>query len=326
MNHSFKKIFIVNCFPSSDYHLQILKECIVKLKGLDYKLMVVSHLPLPLDVQKEIDYFIYDSENPLLGSHSFSWFANSFIKATLWNIGHMLAICKNMDTSISTAQRMGYEYFYFLECDNLISEKDLSTFDNFLQEMIHAEKKMIFHRYQFNEGYYYHTLLFGGNAEYFVQKIKLPTNYDAYHAFNITGILERDFYEHLGVNESDFLIKECYEDGAMEGFRTSEMNRISAIGIVCEVLPSQTGYYLFLMNNTSREIIYYVGENQIVLTFGGYWYCPASEKMEVRIVDGKYSLEKRFELTEENEKFYSAKGFLELYEFADLNGGYGSIY
>jgi hypothetical protein len=43
-------------------------------------------------------------------------------------------------------------------------------------------------------------------------------------------------------------------------------------------------------------------------------------------VDGKYSLEKRFELTEENEKFYSAKGFLELYEFADLNGGYGSIY
>lgn len=319
------KIFIIHTFPSNEYSLKILEECILRLSNIGYKLMVVSHLPLPDYIQKKVDYFIYDYENQLLESHTLSWYANSSIKVTINHVGHMLAICKNIDTSISTAQRLDFEYFYFIECDNLISTEELSNFDLFLEEMLGRGKSMIFHKADHTYEIGYETKLFGGRTQYFCDKFKLPKNYNSYKEFNITGFLERDFYLHFASNEHDFLIKKSCVDGSLEGFAKSDMNRISNLGIVCEILPSSEGYFIFLLNNTSKELIYFVGNEKIILSPGSYWYSPAIEEVTIKVVDGEYNFSKNYQLSEDNQKIYHSRGFLEFYKTSDSRTSYGSI-
>jgi hypothetical protein len=319
------KIFIIHTYPSNQYSLEILEECILRLSNIGYRLMVVSHLPLPDNLQKMVDYFIYDFENQLLESHTLSWYANSSIKVTINHVGHMLAICKNIDTSISTAQRLGYEYFYFIECDNLISSEELSNFDLFLKEMEGMGKSMIFHKADHTTEIGYETKLFGGKTEYFCHNFKLPKSYTSYNEFNITGFLERDFYLHYARYEDDFLIKKSCVDGSLEGFTKSDMNRISNLGIVCEILPSSEGYFIFLLNNTSRELIYFVGNNKIILPTGSYWYSPAREDITIKVVDGEYNFSKNYRLSSDNQKIFHSRGLLEFYKISDSRTDYGSI-
>jgi hypothetical protein len=317
------KIFIINSFPRNDYSVKILEECISRLRGIGWNIMVVSHLPIPLEVQGQVDYFFYDSDNPLIESRTFSWFANSSLKITINHPGHMLAICRNIHSAISLAKILGYEYFYFTECDNLICQDELVNFDNFLGEMIEDQRSMIFHKSIWGGGGY-ETKLFGGSTKYFCQSLKLPLNYIDYEKFNIAGFLENDFYLNFSEFENNYLIKESREDGTLEGFTRSDMNRISNLGIVCGIFPSNDGYYIFLLNNLSREIVYFLDDKQISLSPGYYWYSRAIGDITIRIVDGDYSFTNIYQLTPENKIIYNSKGFLELYHEGD--SGTGSIF
>ena len=166
-----EKIIIVNSHHSSQYHLDILKDCLTRLKKTNYKLMVCSHLPIPEEIQKMVDYCVYDSENIMLESPSWFWFANSQFRVSVSNPGHSIAILRNMINGISLGQRLGFVNFFFTECDSLIGDIDLQTFDLHLSEMLNENKKMIFHKYQTESSFAYHALLFGGNIEYFIEKV-----------------------------------------------------------------------------------------------------------------------------------------------------------
>jgi len=318
MNHSFKKIFIVNCFPSGDYHLSILKECLNNLKGKDYKLMVTSHLPLPLDIQKEIDYFIYDTENILVDPRTEYWFANSIFEMSLKNIGHAVSICRNMNLGIFMARQLGYDYFYFLEADNLISEKDFPNFDNFLFEMVELNKKMIFHKFEHPEfdpekKWNYHTLIFGGTTDYFIKNIKLPNTREEYENFSTSGILEHEFFHHLQNQEHNFLIKKSNSEMEFEGFQTSRLNVISNLGIICEVLKTEGGYILYIHNNKNYPLSISVNNQFFNLMPGNFWYSDFDAEKKVEIIDDDFTLTRNFLLDEGSKIKYDNVGYIHFF-------------
>jgi hypothetical protein len=259
------KIIIISTYPSDIYELQILSETLKSFNNLGYKLMIVSHLPLPEYIQKQVDYFIYDAENIIIPSLSQFWFANQWFKITINNLGHMVAICKNITNGIKMAHNLGFDYFYYTEADNIISHLDNKNLDKFLNQMIDQEKKMIFHKFSVDDNIAYNTIFFGGNVKYFIDNIKLPITEDEYHNYNISGILEYDFYNHLNRNEDIFLIKKC-NSNILEGYENSKINKISNIDIICEVLKSNNNdYILFLMNNTKEIISFTVDGDTINL-------------------------------------------------------------
>jgi hypothetical protein len=304
-----KKIIILNSYHSSDYHLEILKECLRRLKMTDYKLLLTSHLPIPMEIQSQVDYCVYDSENIMTNSASHYWYANSEFRVTINQPGHSIAICRNMIAGINLANTLGYKYFYFTECDNLFQDEDLKSLDNFFNEMISQNKKMIFHQ----QGPGYHTLLFGGEIEYFINCVHLPRNTEEYNSYTQNGCLEMDFFHHLSKDQDQFLIKSCDVDGRFEGFENSEMNKISCVGIICEVLLSNRGHFLYLMNNVNQKLDCKVNENSFELFPGNFWFSPALGEIDVEMFDGKFTLTKKFFVSNENSDFYSKKGSLEFF-------------
>jgi hypothetical protein len=304
-----KKIIILDSYHSSDYHLEILKECLRRLKTTDYKLLLTSHLPIPTEIQSQVDYCVYDRENILTDSVSHYWYANSEFRVTINQPGHSVAICRNMISGVSLAHAMGFEYFYSTQCDNLFRNEDLKSLDNFLNEMVSQNKKMIFHQQE----ELYHTLLFGGEIEYFKNRVHLPRNTEEYNSYTQNGFLEMDFFHYLSKDQDQFLIKSCDVDGRFEGFENSEMNKISCVGIICEVLLSNRGHFLYLMNNVNQKLDCKVNENSFELFPGNFWYSPALGEINVEIFDGKFTLTKKFFVSNENSDLYSEKGSLEFF-------------
>ena len=308
-----EKIIIVNSHHSSQYHLDILKDCLTRLKKTNYKLMVCSHLPIPEEIQKMVDYCVYDSENIMLEPPSWFWFANSQFRVSISNPGHSIAILRNMINGISLGQRLGFVNFFFTECDNLIGDIDLQTFDLHLSEMLKENKKMIFHKYPTESSYGYHTLLFGGNIDYFVRNFRFPITKESQDIKNLSGYLEDDFYNFFHPEEELFLIKSCGGFEKLQGYENSDFNRISGLGIICETIPSDQGYYLYLMNNKDYGVQCEVNGKSFDLYPGTYWYYPSEEVTEVKIQDKEFILTKNFVLNEENKVKYNQRGLLEFF-------------
>jgi hypothetical protein len=60
-----KKIIILDTYPSTKEHLECLNECIDRLSGKGYDLMITSHYPVPLHIQEKVDYYLFDKENTM---------------------------------------------------------------------------------------------------------------------------------------------------------------------------------------------------------------------------------------------------------------------
>ena len=128
-----KNLFIIDTYPVSPKQEEILIECIEKLKFLKWDILLVSHLPIKTEIQEMVDYLIYDKDNTFLPSNitPFNWFEiGGNLKVEILNGGHTLPICRNMFNSIKFAEDNYYDFFFFLEFDNLFSESDLLKFND----------------------------------------------------------------------------------------------------------------------------------------------------------------------------------------------------
>jgi hypothetical protein len=58
-----KNIIIIGTYPNDSYKLDMLNDCINRVKPLGYDIMIVSHYPIPEEIQSKVNYVLYDSEN-----------------------------------------------------------------------------------------------------------------------------------------------------------------------------------------------------------------------------------------------------------------------
>lgn len=58
-------LIIILCHCDTPEKLEILQSNINKLKTKEFSILLVSHIPIPFDIQKQVEYFIYDKDNPI---------------------------------------------------------------------------------------------------------------------------------------------------------------------------------------------------------------------------------------------------------------------
>jgi hypothetical protein len=51
--------------------IEILKKCLFEMKKQNYKVLLSSHIEVPDDIKEQLDYFVYDKENPLILNREF---------------------------------------------------------------------------------------------------------------------------------------------------------------------------------------------------------------------------------------------------------------
>ena len=304
------KIIIIGTYPSNEQSEQMLSECVDNLSNIGYDLMIVSHYPIPTYIQEKVNYCIYDKENILLPyelTPNFWLYDNGF-DIVINSNGHLITICKNISNGVNFANFLGYEFFYYMESDNIFNSEDIIKLQELETKMFLEDKKMIFFKQKVDHAIVYESLIFGGSPGYFSTTLKLPTTMREPIDYKVS--LEQLFYNNLNYFESDFLI---LNDSSESFFNESEINKISH-SIFAEVVCTKDNEpFLWLSNSPNNKKTIKVTINTIDenILYPGVWKfisLQINDKINLEIDEDGYLSKKEFDISTDMLDHYSKKG------------------
>jgi hypothetical protein len=126
-----KDLILITAYCPDDERENILRNLVTFF--LDYKnqfeVMVVSHTVLPIDIQKKVEYFVFDKKNEILTDWDLlnqPWFMpggdRKILSSFLTKKNTQLAIWRMMIIGFSMAKNLGYSKIHHIEYDCKISE------------------------------------------------------------------------------------------------------------------------------------------------------------------------------------------------------------
>ena len=132
MSYTFEEdVFIIGCWTDSKEKEDTLIKLINKLKVYNVPIILAGHYPVGPDIQKLVDYYIFDSNNDVLlekdfeeyGINSERWTnTETYTIVNKMEFHHDYSIWITFKNAVSVAERWGKKYIHFLEYDNLPDE------------------------------------------------------------------------------------------------------------------------------------------------------------------------------------------------------------
>jgi hypothetical protein len=125
---------LILSYANSDEKIEILKECISESKKKGYKVILSSGIEVPEDIYKEVDYFIFDKENPVItgeelskiGGAIFYWMKYPHIENYhCVDFNHSYAVLKLMKNASILASVNGIEKIHIVNYDYIICDDSL---------------------------------------------------------------------------------------------------------------------------------------------------------------------------------------------------------
>lgn len=316
-----RKIIIISSYASTPEKEKTLNDCIERVSNKGYDVMLTSHYPVPDYIQKKVNYCIYDSDNILLPysiSPSF-WIDNDMFELEVNINSHNLTICRNMLNGVGLSKIMKYDFFFFMESDNVFSDDDFIKLDDLSSQMLMSNKNLVFFKNQWisehNEHHInYETLIFGGKVNYFLDNMNLPSTIEEYiqmyspnrdALYNI--VLEKIFFNKLSHLEDQIFII----DGSSKNFFTSSVINKYFITNICDIVISNRddNYILFISNFSDRNLIYEINSNSIEFSIGMWHFNGINEDTHiiVKSLDGEILDRKSFIVSEFDREKISEK-------------------
>ena len=171
-----KDIILITAYCPDDYRENILRNLVNSLTNTSFDLMIVSHTPIPLDIQKKVDLVIYDKKNEILTDWDMlnqPWFnpgdQRRIQSSFLSKKNTHLAIWRMMILGFSTAKNLGYKKLHHIEYDCEINNIEEFTHNSNILEssdsVIYVDKRptvdhILFGSFQsYNLSSLYHKLV-----------------------------------------------------------------------------------------------------------------------------------------------------------------------
>jgi len=131
-----EEVIVVGTYPNLKSRVQLTKDTIVSLKALGRKIILISHYPVDQEIQRMVDYYIFDAYNPLCHHSYYTRFYRHTHEYHLeMNINGLkysnqsLTVLVNLFTAAKLAKDMGYKRFFYTTYDVILDEKDIPTVD-----------------------------------------------------------------------------------------------------------------------------------------------------------------------------------------------------
>lgn len=130
-----KDLIMILAYTPDDYREDILRNLVKSLNKFNntFDVMVVSHTPIAVDIQKKVDIAIFDKKNDILTDWDLlnqPWFSpgndRRIQSSFLSKKNTQLAIWRMLSIGFSTAKNLGYTKVHHIEYDCVI--KDISEF------------------------------------------------------------------------------------------------------------------------------------------------------------------------------------------------------
>lgn len=137
-----KDLVIIGTFPNTKKRNQLTKDCIASIRPTGRKIMLISHIPVSDEIQKLVDYYIYDAYNPLV-AHSYytRFFYNDDDCEVelqingLKDTNQSLCVLTNLFNGFKAAKGLGYEKVFYITYDVVVDSKDVDAINISLGEL-----------------------------------------------------------------------------------------------------------------------------------------------------------------------------------------------
>lgn len=123
------EIIVIGTYPDTDTRIQLTIDCINSAKKLNRPIMLVSHFPIPEDIQETVDYYIYDKHNPLTHHSYYNRFhrEDDDVKVEMsitGNSNQSLTVLTNLINAGKAAKGFGFNKMFYITFDIDINKLD----------------------------------------------------------------------------------------------------------------------------------------------------------------------------------------------------------
>jgi hypothetical protein len=148
-----KPIIIIDVFIDSDLKKDIFISNLEKFKQLDIPILLICNKPLTIEIQKSVDYVLFDNQNLLFQAeykydiniyHTLS-FENFTFKSEYWyKQEHGLSVLCNLTKSVEFVKKLGFTKFIHFEWDYFIHDDDLKSIKNLIYDFLNKNSRAYF--------------------------------------------------------------------------------------------------------------------------------------------------------------------------------------
>ena len=200
-------IFVIDSWPDNQSKENSLIDLIKRLKIYNIPILLSGHYPIDASIQKMVDYYLFDKNNPLLVKQEFNEYG---INSVRWSeVGdlrienhrefhHDYAIWETMRNAFNFCNQLGKKYIHFLEYDNL--PDPIQYRQVFLERIRHADAVLYeYHKGStFNENPYCATYIFSIKTDIAIKTIDVIKSKDEFFRNKPdTWQLEKNFLNSL---------------------------------------------------------------------------------------------------------------------------------
>lgn len=202
-------IFVIDAWPNNESKENDLLKLIKVLKTFNIDILLCTHFPIKPEIQKMVDYYIYDKKNPLLTSNEFEKYSVSsgrwtdtfdYNVSNKYEFHHDYAIWETMRNGFNFAKFLNKKYIHFFEYDNI--PNDYQYRQSFLEKINYYDA--ILYEYHINSSIDHHlspycaTFIFSIKTDIALKTIDQINNKHEYFVDRPKGWqLERVFLDCL---------------------------------------------------------------------------------------------------------------------------------
>jgi hypothetical protein len=310
-----KKAIVIGAFPTDKTTEKMLISCIEINKAFEWDIILVSHKSLPQCIIDLVDYYIYDKENILepVDLTPVYWYHSNSFSVQINGNGHIVPVTRNMKNGIGLLDMLGYNFFYYMESDNLLSIEDINKLKSFQSSMIESDNQMVLFKIGEDNESRYESLLFGGVPSFFMKIAQLPMKADDLRKYNSHPTLEHLFYTSFKYYQKECLV---INESSNSTLSTSEINLI-ANHHKAEIIKDydEENYFLWISNSSDNTDNIYAlinNESSLIIPPNGYYYRPVEigQIIHLQIEEGICTTDKIISVTESNLSKFKETGHI----------------
>jgi hypothetical protein len=213
---------LIGAHPQNSNDSALLSLTIEGIKRQGFKVCLVSHSPVNVDIQKSVNYYVYSDENELLNFPNYSnsiiysnynnYYYQSNLNNTLGTTHYASLI--NLKNGLSLLNSKGFTHFVYHNYDYFLNQKDHELLENYLENLNTLD--YWFMNENHNQNKLFPVLsIFAGKISYFINLFDIAKSPQSY-LDNCNNNYIMEFFVKKRLND-------CVGFGKIENFKPSDV-------------------------------------------------------------------------------------------------------
>ena len=271
-----EELIVIGAYPNTDKRAKLTRECIESLRPAGRKIMLVSHYPIDQELQKMVDYYVYDKHNPLTTHSYYTLFYNRHHDYEaeininqLHNGNQSLAVLTNVFNGFKHAKQHGFKRLFYVTFDVIIDPRDIDAISESFNVMA-AGKKAYLAIFNSSFDYGIQTNGMSFDVDYFLDKFDDVRDVDTYNKI-CKEIGAQNFLEDYlakkvdRLDKNEIYIRPMKNNANDETFLEHSGTGVSSHSEYYSILPIQDNpnhfmFYFYTYNIDERVIELAIGD------------------------------------------------------------------